>query len=139
MDIVSPETRSRMMSGIQGKDTMPELVVRSIAHRMGLRFRLHVRELPGCPDLVFPKHHTALFVHGCFWHRHDCGLAAVPKTRTEFWLAKFTATQERDRKVKMLLRQQGWQVLEVWECETRNPDRVRRRLQKHFGLTAARH
>jgi DNA mismatch endonuclease (patch repair protein) len=136
MDTVSPEKRSRMMSGIRSKGTAPELVVRSIAHRLGLRFRLHAKNLVGRPDLVFPKHRTVLFVHGCFWHRHDCGLAAVPKTRTDFWLAKFGANQQRDRKVRELLEMQGWRVLEIWECETREPERVRQRLLVDFGLEA---
>ncbi len=136
MDTVSPEKRSRMMSGIRGRDTAPELVVRSVAHRLGLRFRLHAKNLAGRPDLVFPKHRTVLFVHGCFWHRHDCGLAAVPKTRTEFWLAKFSANQQRDRRVREMLEMQGWRVLEIWECETREPERVRQRLLADFGLGA---
>lgn len=134
MDIVSPAKRSQMMSGIRGKNTRPELVVRSVAHRLGLRFRLHRRELPGRPDLVFPKHHTVMFVQGCFWHRHNCGLAAVPKTRTEFWLAKFAANVNRDRLCRAELKKLGWKVLEVWECETRDPRTVERRLRKHFGL-----
>lgn len=134
MDIVSREKRSRMMSGIRGKDTRPELLVRSTAHRLGLRFRLHVKELPGRPDLVFPRYRTALFVHGCFWHRHDCALAAVPSTRSDFWLAKFAANVERDRRSKAALESQGWRVLEIWECETRRPELVEKRLRAHFGL-----
>lgn len=137
MDIVSPEERSRMMSGISGKNTRPELVVRSLAHRLGLRFRLHASDLPGRPDLVFPRHQTALFVHGCFWHRHDCNLAAVPKTRMEFWLAKFAATVERDRRTRVSCEVQGWRVLEIWECETRDLAAVRHRLRDHFGVQAA--
>jgi DNA mismatch endonuclease, patch repair protein len=134
MDIVSPAKRSQMMSGIRGKNTRPELVVRSVAHRLGLRFRLHRRELPGRPDLVFPKHQTVVFVQGCFWHRHSCGLAAVPKTRTEFWLDKFAANVKRDRLCKAELEDLGWKVLEIWECETRDPETVERRLREHFGL-----
>jgi DNA mismatch endonuclease, patch repair protein len=134
MDIVSPAKRSQMMSGIRGKNTRPELVVRSVAHRLGLRFRLHRKELPGRPDLVFPKHRTAVFVQGCFWHRHDCGLAAVPKTRTEFWLSKFAANVKRDRICRAELESGGWRVLEIWECETRDPRTVEHRLRRHFGL-----
>lgn len=134
MDIVSPSHRSRMMSAIRGKDTIPELVVRSVAHRLGLRFRLHSSRLPGRPDLVFAKWKTVVMVHGCFWHRHDCGLAATPKTRVDFWQAKFAANQERDRKVRAELQDRGWRVLEIWECETRDADLVRKRLQAHFGL-----
>ena len=134
MDVVSPTIRSRMMSGIRGKDTAPERIVRSVAHRLGLRFRLHDRRLPGSPDLVFPRHRTVVLVHGCFWHRHDCGLAAVPKTRADFWAAKFAANQQRDLRNRTLLEQQGWRVLEVWECETHEPDAVKRRLALWFSV-----
>lgn len=134
MDIVSRKTRSRMMSGIRGKNTAPEMLVRSIAHRLGLRFRLHDRRLPGCPDLVLPRHRAVILVQGCFWHRHDCRLAAMPKTRTAFWAAKFEANQRRDRRNRNQLEQQGWRVLEVWECETHDPDAVRRRLAQWFGI-----
>jgi DNA mismatch endonuclease (patch repair protein) len=120
VDIVSPEVRSRMMSGIKGKNTMPEIVVRKATHRMGLRFRIHCKDLPGKPDLVFPKHKTVVFVHGCFWHRHDCRLAAVPKTRPEFWAAKFKANIERDLRNRHHLESLGWRVIEIWECETRD-------------------
>lgn len=134
MDIVTPEKRSQMMSGIRGKNTKPELAVRSVAHRLGLRFRLHVKDLPGRPDLVFPKHRTVVFVHGCFWHRHDCRLAAMPKTRTDFWLAKFSANVARDRRCRMELEVRGWKVLEIWECEVRDTLLIRQRLEEHFGL-----
>lgn len=136
MDVVSPAKRSQMMAGIRGKNTKPELVVRSAAHRLGLRFRLYVKDLPGRPDLVFPRHRTAILVQGCFWHRHDCGLAAIPETRTDFWLAKFAANVERDRLCKTELENRGWRVLEIWECETRDREVVERRLREHFGLTA---
>lgn len=134
MDVVSSEKRSQMMGGIKGKNTRPELIVRSTAHRLGLRFRLHAKELPGRPDLIFPKYRTVLFVHGCFWHRHECSLAATPKTRTQFWLAKFAANVERDRRCKAALEELGWNVLEVWECETRQPEVVKKRLTDHFKL-----
>lgn len=119
VDIVSPEVRSRMMSGIKGKNTRPEIVVRQAAHRMGLRFRIHRKDLPGKPDLVFPKHRTVVFVQGCFWHRHDCRLAAVPKTRPEFWEAKLKANVDRDLRNRTQLELLGWKVIEIWECETR--------------------
>jgi DNA mismatch endonuclease (patch repair protein) len=134
MYVVSKETRSRMMSGIRGKDTAPEMLVRSVAHSLGLRFRLHVRTLPGRPDLVFPRHRTVIFVHGCFWHRHNCRLAAMPKTRPDFWRAKFDANQRRDIRNRELLEQQGWRVVEVWECETRDPAIVKLRLAQWFGI-----
>lgn len=134
MDIVTPEVRSRMMRGIRGKNTGPERSVRSAAHRLGLRFRLHVRELPGRPDLVFPRHKTVIFVHGCFWHRHDCGLAATPKTREEFWQKKFAANVSRDARKRDDLERAGWRVVEIWECETRDPVTLSLRLSAIFGL-----
>lgn len=134
MDIVPPEVRSRMMRGIRSKDTAPERLVRSAAHRLGLRFRLHVRELPGRPDLLFPRHKIAIFVHGCFWHRHDCGSAATPKTRVEFWQKKFETNVARDARKKDDLERAGWRVAEIWECETRNPMTLSLRLSEIFGL-----
>jgi DNA mismatch endonuclease (patch repair protein) len=106
-----------MMSGIRGKDTQPELIVRSFLHRKGLRFRLHAK-LPGKPDLAFPKYRTAVFVHGCFWHRHEgCQFTATPKTRPEFWEAKFAANIKRDAVAKERLEALGWRVLVVWACQ----------------------
>jgi DNA mismatch endonuclease (patch repair protein) len=134
MDIVSPEVRSRMMSGIRGKDTQPELVVRSLVHRLGLRFRLHDKALPGRPDIVLRKHRTVIFVHGCFWHRHTCGLAAVPRTRPEFWAAKFEGNVRRDARNKAALEALGWRVVEVWECEVRHPDSLAKRIRPLFGV-----
>lgn len=134
MDIVSPSQRSRMMSSIGSKDTTPELVVRSVAHGLGLRFRLHDSNLPGRPDLVFPRWKTVVLVHGCFWHRHGCHLTATPKSRIEFWQAKFAANQQRDKRVRAELEVRGWRVLEVWECETRDSEFVKRLLRTHFGL-----
>jgi DNA mismatch endonuclease (patch repair protein) len=117
-DIVSPEQRSWNMSRITGKDTKPELRLRSILHRAGYRFRLYVSSLPGRPDIVLPKYHTAIFVNGCFWHRHPgCSKSYTPSSRTEFWTAKFEATIARDAKKSIELRKQGWNVLTVWECE----------------------
>lgn len=116
-DIVNRATRSRMMSGIREKNTVPELTVRRYLHATGLRYRLNVGTLPGKPDLVFPMHRTVVFVHGCFWHRHaGCRYAYVPATRRTFWLAKFAANMERDRDVGRKLRKAGWRVLTIWEC-----------------------
>lgn len=116
-DIVDPETRSRMMSGIRGKDTKPELLVRKFLHRAGLRFRLHA-SLPGRPDLVLPKYNVAIFVHGCFWHRHrGCRFATDPKTNSIFWQDKFEANVARDRKATRQLRALGWRVIVVWSCK----------------------
>lgn len=134
MDIVSTSQRSRMMSAIRGKDTTPELVVRSLAHGLGLRFRLYDSKLPGKPDLVFPRWKTVVLVHGCFWHRHGCQLTATPKSRVEFWQSKFTANQQRDKWVRSELERGGWKLLEVWECETRDTELVKRLLQTHFGI-----
>ena len=118
MDVVDSVTRSRMMSGIRGKDTRPELAVRSFLHRKGLRFRLHCKRLPGKPDLVFPKYRTVVFVHGCFWHRHkDCRLTTTPKSRHDFWQAKFAANVKRDELVTERLKASGWRVLVVWTCQ----------------------
>lgn len=110
------------MSQVRGKDTSPEMRVRRGAHALGLRFRLHRKDLPGKPDLVFAKHRVALFVHGCFWHRHsECSKASMPKSRTEFWRAKFDANVARDARVTTELQSAGWRVVTVWECETKDP------------------
>lgn len=118
-DVVDPATRSRMMSGIRGKDTKPEMLIRKALHARGFRFRLHARELPGKPDIVLPKYKAVIFVHGCFWHGHDCRYFKVPKTRTEFWLQKIDGNRIRDQQQLPRLAEQGWRVLVVWECATR--------------------
>lgn len=116
-DVVSPAVRSRMMSGIKGRNTLPEVRVRQLLHRLGYRFRLHRKDLPGSPDLVLPKHKLAVFVHGCFWHMHaGCRFSKVPQTRADFWLAKLDSNRERDRTAILALREQGWRVLVIWEC-----------------------
>jgi DNA mismatch endonuclease (patch repair protein) len=118
-DIVSKEARSKMMSGIKGKNTKPEMLVRSMLHKMGYRFRLHMKDLPGKPDIVLPKYHTVVFVHGCFWHRHSgCKYAYTPKSRTDFWNEKLNRNIERDQSNCKILVEMGWRVLTVWECET---------------------
>lgn len=119
-DIVDRQTRSRMMAGIRGRDTAPEIAVRSHLHRSGFRFRLRVSALPGRPDIVLPKYRTAVFVHGCFWHRHaGCRFAYTPKTRRTFWLKKFSANVQRDRVAIKSLRNENWRVIVVWECQIR--------------------
>lgn len=119
-DVLSPEQRSRCMSSIRAKNTQPEIVVRKILHRLGFRFRLHVAGMPGTPDIVLPKHRTAIFVHGCFWHRHDCALGrAAPESRAEFWQSKFRSTLKRDLEVREELQTAGWRIIVVWECETK--------------------
>jgi DNA mismatch endonuclease, patch repair protein len=119
-DIVDQQTRSRMMSGIRGKNTKPELALRRALHARGFRFRLHSGKVHGRPDLVLPKHRAVVFVHGCFWHRHEgCRYATVPATRPEFWQAKFDANAARDSAVRTSLLQDGWRVATVWECALR--------------------
>src|SRR5512146_2866358 len=113
------------MSRIRGKNTKPEVLLRSALHRSGFRFRLHDRRLPGRPDIVLPRYRTVIMVHGCFWHRHQgCRFAYVPKTRVAFWREKFARNVERDRRTGNALRKLGWHVLTVWECKLRNPQRV---------------
>ncbi len=123
VDIVTPETRSRMMAGIRSKGTKPEILVRRALFAEGLRFRLHRRDLPGAPDIVFPGRKAAIFVHGCFWHRHEgCRYAKLPATRPEFWKVKLEGNVERDARAIEALRAMGWRVLVVWECAIRNKE-----------------
>lgn len=120
VDVVDSITRSRMMSGIRGKDTQPELRLRHALHRLGLRYRLHASGLPGRPDIVLPKHQAVIFVQGCFWHRHsDCSFTTMPASNTEFWKVKFNRTIQRDKRNIDLLSQSGWRTAIVWECELR--------------------
>lgn len=129
MDIMEPGRRSALMSRIRGKDTKPELAVRHLAHSMGYRFRLHRRDLPGKPDLVFPRLRKVVFVHGCFWHQHSgCRYAYQPKSRIEFWRAKFLANKRRDRAALIALNDLGWDTLVVWECETSDTRSLEREL-----------
>lgn len=135
MDRISPQHRSWNMSRIKGSCTAPELTVRSILHRLGLRFRVNRRDLPGSPDIVFPKYQTVVFVHGCFWHRHaGCPFAYSPKTRAEFWQNKFEANECRDRRAALALRQSGWRVITVWECEIKKESKLRSRFRRLFKL-----
>lgn len=120
MDVVDPATRSRMMSGIRGKNTRPELLVRAALSREKYAYRLHRADLPGRPDVVVPRARAAIFAHGCFWHAHrDCALAKLPATRTEFWTSKLSANARRDEDAVALLNLHGWRALIVWECATR--------------------
>jgi DNA mismatch endonuclease (patch repair protein) len=119
-DIVDSQTRSRMMSGIRGKNTKPELALRRSLHALGFRYRPHAKGIPGKPDIVMPKYRAVIFVHGCFWHRHaGCRYATVPATRHEFWAAKFEANVARDAAVQSALREASWRVGTVWECALR--------------------
>lgn len=118
MDTLTPAERSARMALVRAKDTKPELLVRRLVHGMGYRYRLHRRDLPGTPDLVFPGRGKVIFIHGCFWHRHaDCALARLPKSRSDFWLPKLTANAERDARNVRALRRLGWSVLTIWECQ----------------------
>lgn len=129
-DTLTSERRSWNMSRIRGQDTGPELVLRSLLHRAGFRFRLHAKQLPGRPDIILPRYRTAIFVHGCFWHRHPgCRNATTPSTRREFWQAKFDGNISRDARNQAELEAAGWTVLTVWECELKaDAEGVARRL-----------
>ena len=124
MDVHTPEQRSRNMSRIRGRDTGPEMLIRRGLHARGYRYRLQARDLPGRPDLVFPKHRAVIFVHGCFWHGHDCPMFRLPATRTEFWQRKIAANQARDRATDAALAELGWRRLTIWECVLRGRARV---------------
>lgn len=133
-DVFSTEQRSRIMSNVRNKDTEPERVVRSLLHRMGYRFRLQRRDLPGKPDIVLPRYRIAIFVHGCFWHRHEgCRRASTPATRTDFWETKFAANRERDAAAATALADLGWRVVVIWECTTRNGRVLERLLRSILG------
>ncbi len=119
VDIVDAATRSRMMSGIRSKDTRPEIALRKALHRLGFRYRLHSPAVPGKPDMIFPAYHAAVFVHGCFWHGHDCAFFKAPQTRREFWLKKIARNRARDVLVRNLVAAAGWRQLIVWECAIR--------------------
>ena len=123
------------MRAVKRAHTRPEIVVRQTLHALGFRFRLHRRDLPGSPDIVLPKFRTVVFVHGCFWHRHsDCRYATTPKSRQEYWLPKFEANVERDARKEAQLRELGWRVLVMWECETKSLEALEARLRLEFDL-----
>lgn len=124
-DVLTPSQRRFLMSRIRGRDTKPEMQLRKGLHGRGLRYRLHQKKLPGRPDLVFPKYRTAVFVHGCFWHRHQCALFKWPATRRDFWRKKINKNAERDRQAVEALIKRNWRVLTVWECALRGPGRLR--------------
>lgn len=120
-DVMTPEQRSRCMAAVKGKDTKPEMIVRKYLFSRGLRFRVQVRKLPGTPDIVLPKYNTAIFVNGCFWHRHEgCKYFRLPKSNVEFWKEKIGRNIERDRESMQALLDLGWKIIRVWECELRN-------------------
>lgn len=123
-DIVSKEVRSRMMSGIRGKNTQPELLIRKGLHARGFRFRIHDKRLPGKPDLVLPRGKAVIFVHGCFWHGHGCHLFKTPTSRADFWAPKIASNKQRDATAYDALGKLGWRVAEVWECATKGRTRL---------------
>jgi len=127
---MNQEARSRIMRENKGKNTKPELAVRKMLHSLGYRFRLHRKDLPGSPDIVLPRYQTVIFVHGCFWHQHSgCSLASVPQTRSDFWKEKLRKNQARDKRNQIKLEEMGWNVVVLWECETKNPSTMERRIK----------
>ena len=129
------EQRSRNMSAIKSKNTKPEITVRKLLHSMGYRFRLHKKDLPGSPDIVLPKYKTVIFVHGCFWHRHqNCKYASNPKTRREFWEKKFKENIERDKKTQEKLKNLGWKTKIVWECEIKKQDKLIKKIEDFLNF-----
>jgi DNA mismatch endonuclease (patch repair protein) len=128
-DVFTREERSRVMRQVKGKNTKPEMTVRRLAHALGYRFRLHRKDLPGSPDLVFPGRRKVILVHGCFWHGHDCARGSrQPKQNADYWRAKIARNVERDRQAIAALGDQGWSVLTLWECELRDGDALSKRL-----------
>ena len=131
MDTVSSRRRSEIMARVRSKDTGPEMVVRRLVHGMGRRYRLHAADLPGRPDLVFRSSGKAIFVHGCFWHRHaNCALARLPKSRTDFWPPKLEANRQRDARNKRALARAGWKVLTLWECQLKERERLKKKIRR---------
>lgn len=138
-DTIVPSLRSVVMSKVRSKNTRPELIVRKLVFGAGYRYRLHVKTLPGSPDLVFPGRKKVIFVHGCFWHRHDnCAAARMPKSRVEFWSEKLNRNKERDVRVTHALRQAGWEVLVIWECELTDRHALEKTIATFLGATRLR-
>ena len=138
VDVLSPEQRRRNMAAIRGKDTQPEMLLRRLVYSLGYRYRLHVRNLPGCPDLVFFSRRKVIFVHGCFWHRHNCRMGRpMPRTRRAFWRMKLEGNKARDKRNRRKLRQMGWKGLVIWECQIRPAKmaRLAARVSKFLAAT----
>jgi DNA mismatch endonuclease (patch repair protein) len=129
----SPEERGRMMRGFKSENTAPEMAVRRLAHQLGYRFRLHRKDLPGRPDMVFASKRKVIFVHGCFWHSHGCGLTRVPRSNLEYWLPKLHRNRARDAKNIQALEATGWSLLVLWECEIKGQASLARRLKQFLG------
>lgn len=131
MDTIPPSERSEVMSRVRSKDSRPEMFVRRLVFTEGYRYRLHARDLPGCPDLVFRSRAKVIFVHGCFWHRHSqCALARMPKSRLDFWEPKLEANKQRDARNKRRLLREGWKVLTIWECQIKNIERLKKNIRR---------
>lgn len=131
MDIWTREKRSDVMSRIRSRNTKPEIEVRSLLHKAGYRFRLHRKDLPGCPDIVLPKYKSVIFVHGCFWHVHEgCKDSVIPKTNTAKWEKKLSSNSKRDKKKLFTLKKEGWKALVIWECQLRKKDLLEKRILK---------
>lgn len=135
MDTLDPDQRSERMSRVRSADTKPEMIVRRLVHGMGYRYRLHSKELPGKPDLVFGPRNKVIFVHGCFWHRHgkSCPLTRMPKSRLDFWEQKLEGNRKRDRRNQRALKRIGWDYLIIWECQLRDLDKVARKVREFLG------
>lgn len=136
MDRLTPKQRGSVMAAVKGKNTKPEFAVRRMLFSLGYRYRLHRRSLPGAPDIVFPSRKKVIFVHGCFWHRHSCNGFRMPKSRVEFWTAKFERNAKRDAANRRRLRRLGWKSFVIWECQLRNPDAVQRSLTAFLGCVS---
>lgn len=138
MDTMSSAQRSATMRSIKGKNTKPEMIVRRLLHASGYRYRVHCREIPGTPDIAFTKRRKVIFIHGCFWHRHaGCARASTPKTNASFWENKFLKNIERDKRVQNELKHGGWSFLIIWECEIRNLNCLKKKLQSFLGQPKA--
>ena len=139
VDSLTRRQRSELMSRIRSKDTVPELVVRRLVHGMGYRYRLHAKDLPGRPDLVFRPRRKAIFVHGCFWHRHEgCSRSRIPTTRSDFWRTKLNGNARRDQRNEVALDEMGWRILVVWECETKDLDQLGEVVRRFLGPIGGR-
>ena len=134
MDVVDKHTRSRMMAGIKAVNTKPEKYIRSWLHKIGLRFRLHAKNLPGKPDIVLSRYNVVILVHGCFWHGHECSIFKWPSTRRDFWMKKITDTRKRDLSNIAALHEAGWRVAVIWECETRKINAHREKVMKRLAM-----
>lgn len=133
MDTRSPIQRRHIMQSVGQKNTGPEIVVRKLLHQLGYRFRLHRKDLPGTPDIVFPKRKKVVFVHGCYWHGHECSKGRLPKSNLKYWQLKIGRNRDRDVEINHLLANLGWKTLTVWQCELREPNRLREKLTEFLG------